>query len=150
MYVYVLKASGYSGLLSYIWILQLLVLLIPIIFLHELCHYVFQWRFSHRRPGLHFKFSYSYSTLTPNSRVTRNQGVFCAFAPFLFVTILLVFLSFFVGFLPKELFLAGTSIHAALCCRDFFLIRWLLKHPKQLNLGHIGLSNVLFLKTQDE
>jgi hypothetical protein len=138
-----LSTSGHSPY----WMLIVVVLLIPGILLHEICHYIFQWVFSGLKPRLGFKFPFPYSALAPNARITRNQGIFSALAPFLFVTPLLVLPSLFISFLPKIIFLAWASVEAATCFGDFFLIHWLLRHPKQLKLGNVGLSNALFRDT---
>lgn len=135
-----LSNSGYSPY----WMLLVVLLLIPGIFLHEICHYIFQWKFSGIKPRLGFKFPFPYSALAPDAQITRNQGLFCALAPFLFVTPLLLLPSLFVSYLPKMIFIAWASVEAATCFGDFYFIRWLLKYPKQLKLENVGLSNVLF------
>ena len=139
-FVAVLSASGYSTL----WILLVVVLLLPGTAIHELCHYCFQWAFSAQKPHFGFKFPFPYSALAPNARITRNQAIFCALAPFIIVTPLLILPAFFVNFLPKVILLAWASVEAATCFGDFFLVVWLLKHPKSLKLGRLGVSNALF------
>jgi hypothetical protein len=84
----VLMTRGYSTL----WILLVVALLLPETAIHELCHYCFfQWAFSGQKPRIGFKFPFPYSALAPNARITRNQAVFCALAPFLLVTPLLYY-----------------------------------------------------------
>jgi hypothetical protein len=56
----------------------------------------------------------------------------------------LILPAFFVSFLPRIIFLAWASIEIATCFGDFFLVRWLLKYPKNLQLGRLGISNALF------
>lgn len=135
-----LSVSGYSPYLVAITI----PLLIPMVLLHELSHYVFQWLFSHQRPRLGFKFPFTYSALAVGARISRNQGIFCAFAPLVFVTMLLGLPSLLVSFVPKVILLALVSFNIATCVGDFLVINWLLRHPKHTQLGIIGLSNALF------
>ncbi len=135
-----LSTLGYP---SY-WMLLVVVLLIPGLLLHEIFHYLFQWLFSGMEPHLGFKFPFPYSALAPNARITRNQGIFCALAPFLFVTPILLLPSLFVSLLLKVLFWAWASVEAATCFGDFFLISWLLRYPRQFKLGNVNLSNALF------
>jgi len=129
---------------SYYWMLLVVVLLIPGAFLHEMFHYLFQWLFSGLKPHIGFKFPFLYSALAPYARITRNQGIFCALAPFLFVTPILVLFSLFMSPLPKLLFWAWASVHAASSFGDFFLISWLLRYPRRFKLGNVNLSNALF------
>lgn len=119
-------------------------LLIPTVFIHEMIHYGFQWLFSHQRPRRGFKFPFPYSALARGTRISRNQGVFCAFAPFLFITLVLTLLSSFANSIPKVIPLLLACFHVASCVGDFLLINWLLKHPKDVKLGTVGLSNALF------
>lgn len=136
----ILSANGYSTF----WILLIVALLLPGTAVHELCHYCFQWIFSKEKPQFGFKFPFPYSALALNTRITRNQAIFCALAPFIIVTPLLILPAFFVSFLPRIIFLAWASIEIATCFGDFFLVRWLLKYPKNLQLGRLGISNALF------
>jgi hypothetical protein len=85
-----------------------------------------------------------YSALALSARISRNQGIFCAFAPLLFVTLLLGLPSLLVNFVPQVILLALASLHFASCVGDFVVVTWLLRHPKHTKLGTIGLSNVLF------
>jgi len=140
IYVTLLSASGHSPYL----VLIAGLLLIPTVFLHELFHYAFQWLFSRQRPRLGFKFPFPYSALAVGGRISRNQGIFCAFAPLLFVTLLLVLPALLVNFVPMLILLALASFHVASCVGDFLVIYWLLQHPKHTRLGTIGLSNALF------
>ena len=126
------------------WMFLVVILLIPGIFLHEIFHYLFQWLFSGLKPRLGFKFPFPYSALAPNACITRNQGVFCALAPFLFVTPILVLPSLFMSPLPKVLFWAWASLEAATCFGDFFTVSWLLRYPRHLKLANVNLSNALF------
>lgn len=137
---FLLSTSGHS----HYWLLLVIILLIPATLLHEACHYMLQWILSGLRPHLSFKFPFPYSALAPNARITRNHGILCALAPFLIITPLLVLPSLFVSSLPRLILLALASVEAATCFGDFFLVNWLLRHPKQLKLGRVGLSNVLF------
>lgn len=136
----VLSANGYSTL----WILLIVALLLPGTAVHELCHYCFQWVFSGQKPYLGFKFPFPYSALAPGTRITRNQAIISALAPFIIITPLLILPTFFVGFLPRVILLAWASVEAATCFGDFLFVVWLLKHPKNLQLGRVGLSNALF------
>ncbi len=136
----ILSANGHSTF----WILLIVALLLPGTAIHELCHYCFQWFYSKQKPHLGFKFPFPYSALALNARITRNQAIFCALAPFIIITPLLILPSFFVSFLPRIIFLAWASIEIATCFGDFFLVNWLLKYPKNLQLGRLGVSNALF------
>jgi len=136
----VLSANGYSTL----WILLILALLLPGTAVHELCHYCFQWVFSGHKPCLGFKFPLPNSAWPLGARITRNQAIISALAPFVIITPLLILPAFFVGFLPRVILLAWASIEAATCFGDFFFVVWLLKHPKNLQLGRVGLCNALF------
>jgi len=140
---------GFSVVLSHLgqstyWLLLPGILLIPTTFLHEILHYLFQWLFSRSKPHIGFKFPFPYSALAPNTYITRNQGVFCALAPFLFITPILVLSSLFMSPLAKVLFWAWASLEAATCFGDFLAVSWLLKYPKYLKLTNVDLSNALF------
>ena len=139
-----LSASGHSPY----WILLAAFLLIPTTFVHEIFHYLFQWLFSRSKPCLGFKFPFPYSALAPNTYITRNQGIFCALAPFLFITPILVLPSLFMSPLPKVLFWAWASLEAATCFGDFFAVIWLLKYSRNLKLANVNLSNALFEVTE--
>lgn len=124
-------------------------LLVPAVFIHEMIHYSFQWLFSHERPRLGFKFPFPYSALAVGTRISRNQGVFCALAPFLFITLVLTLLSLCGDFIPKVIPLLLMCFHVASCMGDFLVINWLLRHPKDVKLGTVGLSNALFRNEED-
>lgn len=126
------------------WGLLAIILLIPTVLLHEMFHYVFQWLFSHRKPRLGFKFPFPYSALAPNALISKNQGIFCATAPLLFITLLLVLPSLFFNAFYKLILLELATIQAVSCFGDFLFINWLLRYPKHVKLGTIGLSNALF------
>jgi len=139
-FCFLLSALGYSGY----WMYVVVILLIPGTFLHEIIHYLFLWLFSGLKPLLGFKFPFPYSALAPGARITRNQMIFCALAPLIFMTLILVLSSLFMSPLPKVIFLAWASVHVASCFGDFFLIFWLLRYPRQLKVGNVNLSNTLF------
>jgi len=126
------------------WILLVAFLLVPTTFVHEILHYLFQWLFSRSKSRLGFKFPFPYSALAPNTYITRNQGIFCALAPFLFITPILMLSSLFMSPLAKVLFWAWASLEAATCFGDFLAVSWLLKYPKYLKLTNVDLSNALF------
>jgi len=130
------------------WILLVAFLLIPTTFVHEILHYLFQWLFSRSKPSLGFKFPFPYSALAPNTYITRNQGMFCALAPFIFITPILVLASLLMSPLVKELFWAWASLEAATCVGDFLAVSWLFRYPRYLKLANVNLSNVLFDTTQ--
>jgi len=144
---------GFSVVLSHLgqstyWLLLPGILLIPTTFLHEILHYLFQWLFSRSKPHIGFKFPFPYSALAPNTYITRNQGVFCALAPFLFITPILVLSSLFMNPLLKTLFWVWALLEGATCFGDFFAVLWLLRHPKHLKLANVNLSNALFEVTE--
>lgn len=141
-----LSALGHSPY----WILLVAFLLIPTTFVHEIFHYLFQWLFSHSKPHLGFKFPFPYSALAPNTYITRNQGIFCAMAPFLFITPILVLPSLFMSPLLKVLLWAWASLEVATCFGDFFAVIWLIRYPKYLKLANVNLSNALFEITEAE
>jgi len=126
------------------WVLIAGALLVPTVFIHEITHYGFQWLFSHQRPRRGFKFPFPYSALAPGARISRNQGIFCAFAPFLFISLVLTLISLLANTIPKVIPLILACFHVASCAGDFLLINWLLRHPKDVKLGTVGLSNALF------
>ena len=130
------------------WILLVAFLLVPTTFVHEILHYLFQWLFSRSKPHIGFKFPFPYSALAPNTYITRNQGVFCALAPFLFITPILVLSSLFMNPLLKTLFWVWALLEGATCFGDFFAVLWLLRHPKHLKLANVNLSNALFEVTE--
>lgn len=146
VYVILLSNSGHSPY----WVLIAVPLLVPTAVLHELLHYIFQCLFSHKKPRIGFKFPFPYSVLAIGARISRNQALFCAFAPLLFVTPLLVLPSLSLDFIPKIVLLALASFHGvASCFGDFWVVYWLLRHQSRLKLGAIGLSNALFENAQD-
>ena len=128
----------------YLVLIIVLLLMAPTTFLHEIFHYIFQWLFTQQKPRLGFKFPYPYCISAPNTYCSRNQGVVCALAPFFFVTLILVLLSLPVNPLTKAILLAVTYLHAPTCSGDVLLTFWLLKHPRHMWLGTVGLSNALF------
>lgn len=140
IYAFILSTFGYS---SY-FLLIIVVLLIPGVLLHETFPYVFQWVFSGKKPYMGFKLPFPYSALAQGARVTRNQAIFCALAPFLFVTIILVLPSVFLSSPTKLILQAWAFIEVATCFGDFYLIKWLLKHPSDTKLGNVNLINTLF------
>lgn len=140
LFVVFLSRLGHSSR----WLFLVAIALIPATFIHEALHYLFQWLFSHSKPHLGFKFPFPYSALAPDAYVTRNQGILCAIAPFLFITPILLLASLFMSPLPRMLFWALASLEAATCFGDFFTISWLLRYPKHLRWANVNLTNVLF------
>ena len=138
----------FSGLLSGMghspyWLVLVVVALIPITFLHEGCHYLFQWRFSRRKPCFGFKWPYPYSALAPFAYTTRNQGILCTLAPCLLIPPVVLLISLSMNPLPKTLFWALASFEIVTCFGDFLTANWLTKYPGHLKWGRLNGANVL-------
>lgn len=140
IYTFILPKSGYSPYL----LLIIVVLLIPGTPLHEGFHFVFQWLFSGSKPYMGFKFPFPYSALAQGTRITRNQAIICALAPFFFITLILMSLSIWFNQPIKMIIQAWAFIEMATCFGDFYLVTWLLKHPSHTKLGNVNLVNTLF------
>lgn len=137
----ILELNGFSRLLMFIVVA---LFFFPGLFLHEGLHYLFQWYFSKEKPHLGFKFPYPFSALSPSSSITRNQAIWCALAPAIILTLILVIPALFSSLLFKILLLAWASIELAGCYNDFYLTYRLLKHPSNCLLKNVDLRNVLF------
>jgi hypothetical protein len=144
IYTHVLTQSGYSPYL----LLIIVALLIPGIPVHEEFHLIFQWVFSGRKPYMGFKFPFPYSALAPGARITRNQAIVSALAPFFFITIILMSISLLFGQPMRIITQAWAFIEMATCFGDFYLVLWLLKYPSQTKLGNISLINTLFMTNE--
>ncbi len=125
------------------WLILAGVALIPTTLLHEGCHYLFQWRFSRRKPGFGFRWPYPYSALAPFAYTTRNQGVLCCLAPFLMIPPVVVLVSLSMNQLPRMLFWALASFETVTCFGDFLTVNWLRKYPRHLKWGCLNRVNVL-------
>lgn len=139
MYSQILTVSGYSPY----FLLIVVVLLIPGTLLYEVFHFLLQFALSGKKPQLGFKFPFPYSALA-RTRVTRNEAILCALAPFLFVTMILALPSLLLSSPSRLIFQAWLFIEIATCFGDFYLIVWLLKHSPNTKLGNVELINTLF------
>jgi len=136
----ILIHAGYSPYM----VLPLFLLVIPVIFLHELVHASFQWLFGKQRPQLGFKFPFAYSKLHPNVSISRNQGIVSALSPFLLITSILLLAVFFVNPVYKVAFIIVVYLHTPTCSGDFHFTSWLLRHPSNTKLCVEGMDTVMF------
>ena len=135
---------GSAGPPIYLWIVTLLLLIVPVIILHELCHFIFQWLFSRRRPRIGFRFPYPYSILQPNAEITRNQAIISAIAPFGLITIVFGIIALFAVPVVASILLLSIALQTPICGGDLFHVYWLLKHPRNLRCCVLGETNILF------
>jgi len=145
-FIFSLTTSTLSIVFGYpIYLILIAVgLLVPTVILHELLHFVFQWLFSHQKPRLGFKYPFPYSALSPNARISRNQGIFCAASPFLIISICLVLAAFFFNLNTKVILLSLAFIHIISCIGDFYFINWIRKFPSNSKLSVVGLVSILY------
>ncbi len=138
----ILIHAGYS---SYI-VLPFFLLVIPVIFLHELIHAAFQWLFGKQRPQLGFKFPFAFSKLRPNVSISRNQGIVSALSPFLLITSILILTALFVNPLSKVALIIVVYLHTPTCSGDFHFTSWLLRRPSNTRLRVEDMNTVVFYK----
>ena len=145
MTIWILLTAGYS---TYVGLLFFL-LFAPVVFLHEIIHFSFQWLFSKRKPQLGFKWPYPYSALRPNTSISRDQGIICALSPFVLITLVFLIITPFVHPLAQAALIISTYLHAPTCSGDFVFTYRLSRNSKDVRLSVLDFEMVLSRDRQD-
>jgi hypothetical protein len=121
-----------------------LVMVPPIILVHELIHGAFQWLFGKKRPRLGFSFPFPYSEAPTGVSVSRDQGVVTALAPFLVVCCCLLPLPFVASPVLQVGILALFGLHTPCCTGDFRFAYVLMKYSRKTRVRTDGKANIIF------
>ena len=131
--------TGYD-ILKLAWFILLILPMIPI---HELIHGAFQWIFSKKPAKLGFAFPFPFSQMAYGVSISRNKAAIVALAPFLFFALLLILIP-----LANSIMQIGIVIlfwfNTSTCSGDFRFTSWLLKYPKSARIRLEGDNTIVF------
>jgi hypothetical protein len=120
------EIGGLGSLFLFVGLLLLVV--VGVIFLHELVHGIFLWWFTGSRPHFGVGAGYAYAA-APDWYLPRGQHIVVALAPLLLISAGGLFL---LTLLPPDFFLhlfVGLLINAAGAVGDLAMVGWLLLKP---------------------
>jgi len=139
----------------------ILILALILIFpTHEVCHYLFQWIYSRKRPHLGCHRFFPFSALDNAAELSIQQAISAAIAPFICITGIciisaiityrqdMIIVNTITNIQALKIIGIVTFGHIAVCSADFYLIKWLLKSPRNAILRQRDLINILCVPTR--
>ena len=114
-----------------------LLIILPVVLLHELSHALFFWLFSQERPQIGFNLFYAYAS-APDWYFTRRQFILIGLAPILLITLAGVIAMPLVNSLTTTRLILALSVNAAGAIGDFIVVLWVLGQPADILLRDEG------------
>ncbi|KAA3662508.1 MAG: DUF3267 domain-containing protein [Chloroflexi bacterium] len=118
-----------------------------VVILHEVCHAIFFWLFTHERPKIGFNLLYAYAA-APDWHFPRNKFILIGLAPFLLITLGGVIWLFGADFLMIPRLILALTLNAAGSVGDLLVMVWLMTQPANSLVKDEGAQITLFTKAK--
>ena len=118
-----------SIMLPFQLIVDAIVAIVLVMFIHELVHGVFFWRFTGLHPTFRIKGLYIYTAAPSDIYFPRNQYLAVGIAPFVLLTLVGLLLMVIVPVVIVPILILSIAFNAAGAAGDLLMFAWLLSYP---------------------
>jgi hypothetical protein len=137
---FMLELTLFARLLT---IQAFIVTTLLVVICHEICHGIFFWIMTKKRPKIGFNLLYAYAA-APGWFFPRNHFILIGIAPFVIITLLGIGGFFFANLLMVPRLILAMTINAAGSIGDLLVVVWLISQPADTLIQDNGSEITLY------